>query len=79
MHLSPHTVARAIGVAPLQLESLTREKASITSDTAVRLARYFGTTVQFWMGLQAQHDLEYARKLLAGSPRRSEIAPQLTA
>jgi addiction module HigA family antidote len=65
MRLAPSTVARAIGVAPAQIERLVREEASVTTDTAVRLARYFGTTAQFWTGLQAQHDLEYARKLVA--------------
>jgi addiction module HigA family antidote len=68
LHLSPQTVARAIGVAPTQIERLTREEDSVTADTAVRLARYFGTTAQFWITLQAQHDLEYAQKLVIGLP-----------
>ena len=68
MHLSPQTVARAIGMPPMAIERLTREEGEVTVDTAVRLARYFGTTAQFWIGLQAQHDLEYARKLVAGPP-----------
>jgi addiction module HigA family antidote len=66
MHLSPQTLARAIGVPPVKIERLTREEAEVTTDTAVRLARYLGTTAQFWIGLQAQHDLEYAQKLVGG-------------
>jgi len=66
MHLSPQSVARAIGVPPTRIERLVHEEAPVTGDTAVRLARYFGTTAQFWIGLQAQHDLEYACKLVAG-------------
>ena len=68
MHLSPQTVARAIGVPPMALKRLAREEAQVTADTAVRLARYFGTTAQFWIGLQTQHDLEYARNLVRGAP-----------
>jgi antitoxin HigA-1 len=62
--LSAHTLARVIGVPPSRIEQIASEEAPITTDTAMRLARYFGTTVQFWMGLQAQHDLEYARHLV---------------
>ena len=62
--LSVHGLARAIGVSPSRVEQIKSEEAPITIDTAMRLARYFGTTVQFWMGLQAQHDLEYARHLV---------------
>jgi len=65
MRLSPQTLAYAIGMAPLAIERLAREEAPVTSDTAVRLARYFGTTAQFWISLQTQHDLEYAQKLVA--------------
>jgi addiction module HigA family antidote len=64
MHLSAHTLARTIGVAPMGIERLTREEMPVTADTAQRLARYFGTTVQFWISLQAQHDLEYAQQLV---------------
>jgi addiction module HigA family antidote len=66
MHLSTNTLARAIGVPPVRIERLTREEMPVTADTASRLARYFGTTAQFWMGLQIQHDLEYAQRLVAG-------------
>jgi addiction module HigA family antidote len=67
MQLSPHTLARAIGVPPVRIERLTREEMPVTPDTAQRLARYFGTTARFWIGLQTQHDLEYAQRLVRGS------------
>jgi len=51
---------RAIDVPPVRIERLSREETLITADTDLRLAKYFGTTAAFWMGLQAQHDLERA-------------------
>jgi addiction module HigA family antidote len=60
MDLSPYAVARAIGVPRTRIERLAREETPITADTALRLAKYFGTTAAFWMGLQTQHDIEKA-------------------
>jgi addiction module HigA family antidote len=68
LRLSPQTVARAIGMPPTAIEALARGEAEVTADTAVRLARYFGTTAQFWISLQTQHDLEYAQKLVSRTP-----------
>ncbi len=73
MKLSPFAVARAIGVPRTRIERLTREETPVTADTALRLARYFGTTAAFWMGMQAQHDLEQAEDELAKDLRK--IAP----
>jgi antitoxin HigA-1 len=58
MNLSPYTVARACGVPRTRIERLVREETPVTADTALRLAKYFGTTAAFWMGMQAQYDLE---------------------
>ncbi len=60
MKLTPYAVARACGVPRTRIERLVREETAITADTALRLARYFGTTPAFWMGIQAQYDLERA-------------------
>jgi antitoxin HigA-1 len=60
MSLSPYMVARALGVPRTRIERLANEQTSVTADTALRLARYFGTTPAFWMGMQAQYDLERA-------------------
>ena len=60
MKLTPYAVARACGVPRTRIERLAREETPVTADTALRLARYFGTTAEFWMGMQAQYDLETA-------------------
>ena|ERR1700681_858488 len=60
MQLTPYAVARAWGVPRTRIERLSRSETPVTADTALRLARYFGTTPQFWMAMQAQFDLERA-------------------
>jgi len=59
--VSQNALARAIDVPPRRLNEIVLGKRSITADTALRLARAFGTPEQFWMGLQADYDLEEAR------------------
>ena len=72
MKLSPYAVARAIGVPRTRIERLVREETPVTADTALRLAKYFGTTAGFWMGLQAQYDLEQAEDALTRELRKIE-------
>ena len=55
--LTPGALARALHVPRDRIEKLVRGQRSVTADTAIRLARYFGTTPQFWMNLQTNHDL----------------------
>ena len=62
MNLSQNAVARAVSVPPRRINEIVLGKRAVTADTALRLARYFGTSEQFWMGLQADYDLEEARK-----------------
>ena len=62
MDLSQNAIARAIGVAPRRVNEIVLGKRGITADTAIRLAKHFGTSEQFWMGLQADYDLEEARR-----------------
>jgi antitoxin HigA-1 len=69
MNLSPYAVARACGVPRTRIERLAREETPVTADTALRLAKYFGTTAAFWMGMQAQHDLERAADQAAAEIR----------
>jgi addiction module HigA family antidote len=76
MELTPYAVAKAIGVPRTRIERLAREETPVTADTALRLSRYFGTTAAFWMGLQAQYDLEIAadqinKELKRIAPRRA--------
>jgi addiction module HigA family antidote len=64
MELSQNRIAREISVPPRRVNEIVLGKRSVTADTALRLARYFGTTEAFWMGLQADFDLEEARNRL---------------
>ena len=59
--LSQNALARALNVPPRRINEIVMEKRSITADTALRLARYFGTTAEMWTGLQADYDLRLAR------------------
>ena len=70
MKLTPYVLARACGVPRTRIERLAREESPVTADTALRLARYFGSTPEFWMGLQSQYDLERAQDEAAASLRR---------
>ena len=62
MELSQNAIARAIGVPPRRINEIVLGKRGISADTAIRLAKHFGTSEQFWMGLQADYDLEEARR-----------------
>jgi addiction module HigA family antidote len=70
MGISQNAMARAIGVPPRRINEIVLGKRRITADTALRLARAFSTSEQFWMGLQADYDLEEARKAADGSLRK---------
>lgn len=64
MELSQNALARALGVPPRRVNEIVLGKRSITADTALRLAKAFGTSEAFWLGLQADYDLEEARKVI---------------
>ena len=61
-NISQNALARAIGVPPRRINEIVLGRRGITADTAIRLANHFGTSEQFWMGLQADYDLEEARR-----------------
>jgi addiction module HigA family antidote len=63
--LSQNALARAINVPPRRINEIVLGKRRITADTAARLARAFGTSERFWLGLQADHDLERAHREIA--------------
>ncbi len=72
--LSSTALAKAIGVTPARVNEVVRRRRGITADTALRLARYFGTDAQSWMNLQDRYELAVARRragdaLLAIRPR----------
>lgn len=58
MGISQNRLALNIGVPPRRINEIVLEKRRITADTALRLSRFFGTSAEFWLGLQAQHDLD---------------------
>ncbi len=70
MEISQNRLARDIGVPPRRINEIVHGKRAITADTALRLARYFGTSEGFWMGLQADYDLEEARIQLGDRLKR---------
>ena len=75
MGISVYALANAIKVPRSRVNDIVRGRRAITADTALRLARYFGTTPEFWINLQAHYDLEVAR----GSSRRridKEVEPR---
>jgi len=69
LKVSQNALARAVGVPPRRINEIVLGKRAVTADTAVRLARAFGTSEQFWMGLQADYDLEEARSAAADDLR----------
>jgi addiction module HigA family antidote len=60
LNLTANRLAMELMVPVTRVNDIVRGKRAITADTALRLARYFGTTPQFWMNLQANYDLERA-------------------
>ena len=64
--LSQYRLAKGIGVPPRRINEIVHGLRSISADTALRLARFFGTTELFWFHLQANYDLEVVKDKLAG-------------
>ena len=60
MGISQNQLARDLKVPPRRINEIVNRKRGITADTALRLSRYFGTSAQFWIGLQADHELDLA-------------------
>jgi addiction module HigA family antidote len=58
--LSANSLAKALGVTPARINDIARERRGITADTALRLARYFGTDARSWLNLQSAYDLRLA-------------------
>ncbi len=63
--LTPYKVGKACGVPRTRIERLVREELGISADTALRLAKFFGTSVGFWMNLQARYDVRMAERAIA--------------
>ena len=70
LNLSANALAIALGVPAPRINDVARERRGITADTALRLARYFGTSAEFWMGLQADYDLKTSARELKAALKR---------
>ena len=66
LSVTQHHLALAIGVPPRRINEIVHGKRGITADTALRLARYFGTSERFWLNLQGRYEIEVERDRLAG-------------
>ncbi len=62
--LTQNKLATAIGVPPRRINEIVHGKRGITADTAVRLAKYFGTSAELWMNLQSHYELRLERRAL---------------
>lgn len=62
--ITQHKVAVSIGVPPRRINEIVHDKRGITADMAIRLARYFGTSEEFWMNLQSNYELRWQRRAL---------------
>jgi len=72
MGLSQNKLALNIGVPARRINEIVLEKRKVTADTALRLARFFGTTSEFWIGLQSQYDLDVTADAL-GERLKKEV------
>jgi addiction module HigA family antidote len=73
LEVTQHRLAVAIGVPPRRINEIVHGKRRITTDTALRLARYFGTSERFWLNLQDRYDIEVERDRLG--PTLDQIQP----
>jgi addiction module HigA family antidote len=75
MGISQYRLAKDIAVPPRRINEIVHGSRAVSADTALRLARYFGTSERFWLNLQAQHDLdiEYDR---IGDRIEREVTPR---
>lgn len=66
MAISQYRLAKDINVPQIRISQIVRGERAVTADTAMRLSRYFGNSVDFWLGLQMHYDIEVAQDALAG-------------
>jgi len=78
MNISQNKLGRDLGVSPRRINEIIHGKRSITADTALRLATYFGNSPSFWMGLQMDYDLDIAEDTLADKIKK-EVNQQAAA
>jgi addiction module HigA family antidote len=76
MGISQNKLAISIGVPARRINEIVLGKRSVTADTALRLARYFGNSAEFWLGLQMQYDLEVTAEALGDRLDREVRTPE---
>jgi len=74
LQMSIHKLAQALHISTNDVAELVAEKQSVSVDIALRLARYFNTTAQFWLNLQVAYDLRIAERKI-GNQINAEISP----
>ena len=75
LNLSANALANALGVTAARINDIARERRGISGDTALRLARYFGTDAQSWLNLQSAYELRVA-ELEAGDRIAEQVKPR---
>jgi antitoxin HigA-1 len=70
LKISQNRLGRELRVPPRRINEIVHAKRAVTADTALRLSRFFGTTAEFWLGLQADYDLDVARDKLSETIER---------
>jgi len=74
LEMSVNALSKALHVTPTRMNEIVRENRRITADTAMRLARYFGTSERFWLNLKTEYELRQAQ-ILKGDEVAREIEP----
>jgi len=75
MGITQYRLAKDIGVSPRRINEIVHGSRAVSADTALRLARYFGTSERFWLTLQVQHDLDVELDRVGDRIER-EVAPR---
>ena len=75
MVMTQYALAKALGVPQIRISDIINRKRAVTPDTALRLARYFRTSAEFWLGMQATCDLEIARDKM-GAKIEATVRPK---
>lgn len=74
MGLTLAAVSRATGIPALRLTEITKHRRGVSAETALRLSKSFGTSAAFWVGLQAEHDLEAAERAFGKKIAKEVVA-----
>ena len=78
LNMSVNALAKALGIGAARLNEIVRGRRGVTADTALRLARYFNTSPEFWLNLQTLYDLRLAQRK-AGRRIERKVQPRQAA